>query len=101
LRVPLIISGVPGAPANQIHHSLTHVNDIVPTLLDLAQLPHPGSSYKGQAIEPLAGRSLMPALRGEAGPIHPVDHPIGYELSGNQAPVQGRPETRAQHGAGR
>jgi arylsulfatase/uncharacterized sulfatase len=89
LRVPLIISGVPGSPANQIHHSLTHVNDIVPTLLELARLPHPGTTYRGQAIEPLAGRSLLPALRGEPGPIHPADHAIGYELSGNQAVFKG------------
>jgi arylsulfatase/uncharacterized sulfatase len=89
LRVPLIISGLPGAPANQIHHSLTHVNDIVPTLLELAQVPAPGTSYRGQAVEPLAGRSLLPVLRGEAQRVHPVDAPIGYELSGNQALFKG------------
>jgi len=89
IRVPLIIAGVPGAPANQIHHSLAHVNDIVPTLLELAQLPHPGTLYRGQPVEPLAGRSLLAALRGDPGPIHPPDHPIGYELSGNQALFKG------------
>lgn len=89
IRVPLIIAGVPGAPANQIHHSLTHVNDIVPTLLDLAQLRHPGTRWRGQPVEPLAGRSLLPALRGDPGPIRPPDQPLGYELSGNQALFKG------------
>lgn len=89
IRVPLIIAGVPGAPANQIHHSLTHVNDIVPTLLDLAQLRHPGTRWRGQPVEPLAGRSLLPALRGDPAPIRPPDQPLGYELSGNQALFKG------------
>lgn len=89
IRVPLIIAGVPGAPANQIHHSLAHVNDIVPTLLELARVPPPGPTYRGQPVEPLAGRSLLPALRGEAAAVHPAAHPIGYELSGNQALFKG------------
>jgi arylsulfatase/uncharacterized sulfatase len=89
VRVPLIIAGIPGVAGNQIHHSLSHVNDIVPTLLDIAQVPRPGASYKGQAVEPLAGRSLLPVLRGEAQQVHPSDHAIGYELSGNQALFKG------------
>ena len=31
------------------------------------------------------GVSLLPALRGEADRVHPVDEPVGYELSGNEA----------------
>ena len=89
VRVPLIIAGVPGVAGNQIHHSLAHVNDIVPTLLDLAQVPRPGASYKGQPVEPLAGRSLLPVLRGEALQVHPADQAIGYELSGNEALFKG------------
>ena len=89
IRVPLIIAGVPGGPANQIHHSLAHVNDIVPTLLELAQVPAPGGTYRGQPVEPLAGRSLLPALRGDPAPVHPPDKAIGYELSGNEALFKG------------
>jgi len=89
VRVPLIIAGIPGVAGNQIHHSLAHVNDIVPTLLDLAQVPRPGASYKGQPVEPLAGRSLLPVLRGEALQVHPADQAIGYELSGNEALFKG------------
>ncbi len=90
IRVPLIIAGVPGMAANQIQRSLTHVNDIVPTLLDLAGLRHPGTFYKGQAIEPLIGRSLLPVLTGQATTVYPADKPIGYELSGNAALFKGR-----------
>ncbi len=89
IRVPLIISGVPGAQPNQIHHSLAHVNDIVPTLLDLAHVARPGNTYRGRPVEAMTGTSLMPVLTGETQRVHPADEAIGYELSGNQAVFKG------------
>ena len=89
IRVPLIISGVPGMTQNKIHHSLAHVTDIVPTLLEIAKVAQPGSLYKGQSIEPLQGSSLLPALQGTTAQIHAPDQAIGYELSGSQALFKG------------
>jgi len=89
IRVPLIVAGVPGSMANRIQSALTHVNDIVPTLLDLAGVAHPGTRYKGQPVQPLAGRSLVPVLTGQADRVYPMDTPIGYELSGNAALFKG------------
>lgn len=89
IRVPLIIAGVPGMPANQVLPSFAHVTDIVPTLLDLAGLPRPGPTYNGHTIERPSGRSLLPVLLGQAERVHPPDEPIGYELSGNQALFKG------------
>jgi arylsulfatase/uncharacterized sulfatase len=89
IRVPLIISGLPGMAQNQIHASLAHVNDITPTLLDLAQIERPGASYQGRAVEPLVGVSLLPVLQGKAQWIHAPDEAIGLELSGNQALFKG------------
>jgi arylsulfatase A-like enzyme len=89
IRVPLIVAGVPGGAANRIQGALTHVNDIVPTLLELAGVPHPGTRYKGQPVQPLAGRSLVPVLTGQADRVYPPDTPIGYELSGNAALFKG------------
>ncbi len=89
IRVPMIISGVAGMPQNQVHAGLTHVTDIVPTLLDIAQLPRPGASWQGQAIEPPSGRSLMPVLADPAQRVRPADVPLGYELSGNRALFKG------------
>ena len=91
VRSPLIISGVPGTSPNSVMPGLAHVNDIVPTLLDLAGVARPGNSYKGQPVEPMTGRSLVPALRGETASVHPEDEPIGYELSGNQALFKAAP----------
>jgi len=90
LRVPLIIAGVPGMAANRVQSALTHVNDIVPTVLELAGLRHPGTRYQGRAIEALTGRSLVPVLTGQADAVHPPDAAIGYELSGNAALFKGR-----------
>lgn len=90
IRVPLIIAGVPGMAANQIQRSLTHVNDIVPTLLALAGLTHPGTRYKDRIVEPLVGRSLLPVLTGQAQSVYPANTPIGYEMAGNAALFKGR-----------
>ncbi len=89
IRVPLIIAGVPGSTTSRIQSALTHVNDIVPTLLELAGVTHPGTRYKGQPVQPLAGRSLVPVLTGRADKVYPMDTPIGYELSGNAALFKG------------
>jgi arylsulfatase/uncharacterized sulfatase len=89
IRTPLIISGVAASQRNQIQHSLTHVNDIVPTLLELAHLPQPGGTYQGRPIEAMTGRSLVPVLTGQALQVHPAEEAIGYELSGNLALFKG------------
>ncbi len=89
IRVPLIVAGVPGSTANRIQGALTHVNDIVPTLLDLAGVVHPGTRYQGQPVQPLAGHSLVPILTGQTDKVYPSEQPIGYELSGNAALFKG------------
>jgi arylsulfatase A-like enzyme len=89
IRVPLIIAGVPGMAQNRIEGSLAHVTDIVPTLLDLARVAHPGTHYNGRPIEALTGRSLLPVLTGQAERVHDAGETIGYELSGNQALFKG------------
>ena len=92
IRVPLIISGVPNMMKDaspRIHQSLTHVNDIVPTLLDLAKVQHPGTTYKGQTIYPVTGHSLLPVISGTAKRVRGPDEVLGYELSGNKALFKG------------
>jgi arylsulfatase/uncharacterized sulfatase len=89
IRVPLIISGAANMQRNQIFSGLAHINDIAPTLLELAQVARPNGSYKGQAVEPMTGSSLLPVLKGQAQQVHAADKAIGYELSGNQAVFKG------------
>ena len=89
IRSPLIISGARGTAFNQIHAGLTHVTDILPTLLDLAKVPSPGTSYRGQSIEAPIGRSLLPVLADPASRVRSDNEPIGYELAGNKALFKG------------
>lgn len=89
IRVPLIISGVPGIRQNQIHQGFTHINDIVPTLLDVAGVKRPGNQYQGQPIEVMTGSSMLAVLKGDAPRVHAADEAIGYELSGNKALFKG------------
>ena len=89
IRVPLIIAGAPGMQANQINRSFAHINDIAPTLLQIAQVPQPGRVWHGQPVEPMTGASLLPVLQGQAARAHAPDEAIGYELSGNQALFKG------------
>jgi arylsulfatase A-like enzyme len=89
IRSPLIISGAPGTASNQIHAGLTHVTDILPTLLELAKVPRPGTRYQGQSIEAPIGRSLLPVLSNPALRVRTDQEPIGYELAGNKALFKG------------
>lgn len=89
IRVPLIIAGVPGARAGQIHQSFSHIQDIAPTLLELAGLPPQQGRHQEREVEPITGRTLLPVLRGQAERVYPPDQAVGYELSGNQALFKG------------
>lgn len=89
LRTPLIVAGVPGMQANHIAKAFTHVTDIVPTLLEVAGVSAHNGEYKGQAVEPMIGSSLVPVLQGMAERVHPADQAIGYELSGSAALFKG------------
>lgn len=89
IRVPMFISAA-GLKAGGIHHGLSHVTDIVPTLLQLAQVPAPGERYREQPIEPIAGRSLVPALHDPAASVRSEHDIVGFELSGAAALYQGR-----------
>jgi arylsulfatase/uncharacterized sulfatase len=85
LRVPLIVSGLPGVVSGAVVSALTHVNDIVPTLLDAAGIsPHQGF-YAGRAVQTLSGHSLLPLLQGKANYVYRPDEALGYELAGSAA----------------
>ena len=45
LRVPLIIAGAPGQVGGQLSKTFTHVNDLVPTLLEAAGIPAHDGNY--------------------------------------------------------
>jgi arylsulfatase len=66
ISTPLIVHWPAGVPARgELRHTPGHLVDIVPTLLELIGATAP-SSFRGEARPPLAGRSLVPALAGDA-----------------------------------
>ncbi len=89
IRVPLIVSGVAGMAPNRIHDSFSHINDIAPTVLELARVARPDGSYRGNKVEVMTGQSLLPVIQGNSERVHAPDEAIGYELSGNQALFKG------------
>jgi len=69
--------------------ALTTVMDVAPTVLDLAGVAHPGTQYRGHAVAPLRGRSLLPYLERRSDAAHDPQEAIGWELFGRRAIRQG------------
>ena len=62
--------------------SFVYVTDITPTILELAGVSHP-STYQGQDVHAVMGKSLKPVLDGTMEKIHPDDEAIGGEMFNN------------------
>jgi len=89
IRSPLIISGQGVKGAGKINKNATlHVMDIVPTILELAEIEQP-STYKGQKIAPIQGKSWVPMISGETESPRTSKDWLGWELFGNRAIRQG------------
>src|SRR5690606_19459738 len=85
IRVPGIIRAPGGRRAGEISGIFSTVKDIVPTLLDLAGVQLPGTTWQGREIAEITGRSLAPWLDGEADAVHPPGTSTGWELFGRYA----------------
>ncbi len=90
LRVPLIVR-FPGVvePGSRID-SFSYVRDIMPTLLEIADVDMPGPVYDGREINVPDGISMLPVLKSETDTVRGDDNPVGYELAGSSAVFQGR-----------
>ncbi len=62
---------------------------MTPTLLEYANVTHPGSEYKGREISPLMGKSIKSLLDGKVDMIHASDEPIAQEMFNNTAVFMG------------
>ena len=68
-----------------VNDSFVTVKDVMPTILEVANISHPGKDYKGREILPMQGISMIPMLSGESNYIHNEDHIEGWELFGKTA----------------
>ena len=91
IRVPLIISGPQVADSNRgrISHSRAFVKDLAPTILALAGTHHPGTQYKGKAIEASTGKNLLPVIAAKTDSVYTDEDVIAYEIGGNAALIKG------------
>jgi arylsulfatase A-like enzyme len=88
-RSPLIVSGPGVQGSGELNkEAVLHVMDIVPTVLEMANVQHP-STFKGRKIEPIQGKSWAKMLAGTSQSPRTADDWLGWELFGNGAIRQG------------
>lgn len=88
IRVPAIVRFGGHIAPGTVHRGMVTVQDVMPTLLELAGASHPaetGGIYKGRTVLPMQGRSMGPMLRGEAASVHGDEPVMGWELFGRRA----------------
>ncbi|WZH49530.1 alkaline phosphatase-like protein [Fusarium acuminatum] len=106
IRCPCLIRFPPlSVVPEAISHSFTTVMDILPTILDLAQVQHPGTSFRGRQVVVPRGRSWVNHLSSptEYPTVHQdSNHIHGWELFGNRAIRRGnwKAVLLAKQGAG-
>ena len=83
------INGSAGGPGMHTG-SFATVMDILPTILDLASVPHPGTRFRDRDVVPVRGSSWVPHLTNMTPSFHDEEkHITGWELFGFRAIRQG------------
>lgn len=85
IRTPAFIKHTGFGRQQGISHEFLTVMDWLPTLLNVLDVQHPGTQYKGRDLVPLRGKSILPYLNQQQDHIHDVDHITGWELFGQKA----------------
>ena len=90
IRSPLLIK-LPGdmVKSGQMSHDFLHVRDVMPTILDLAQITPPDAQFDGRQVRPMQGTSVLDFLAGKAETPPAKVSQVGYELFGLKAFISG------------
>jgi arylsulfatase A-like enzyme len=91
IAVPFIVkpakSMMSSSPSsNNIVRGYAFVNDVAPTIYKIANVTYP-ATYKGHAIHPLMGKSLVSLIEGKVDKVYANNEPLGAELF-NQTAVR-------------
>lgn len=98
VRNALIVSGpVVKRPAGSINNGLMSVADIMPTLLEVANVQYPKNLDNGTELPPLIGKSWLPMLSGKTESPRTDKDYLAWELFGNRALVQGNWKIRWEY----
>lgn len=87
IRTPLIISG-PGIEGPRLVDAFAYVTDLMPTLLEVANLQHP-DRYQGREVAPMRGRSLMGVLSGRQARAYAEADVVAGEMNGGKWVLRG------------
>ena len=87
IRVPLLVAG-PGVKGGRRSGAFAYVTDVMPTLLELAQVDYP-AEFEGRAVEPMRGRSMVGLLDGSRETLYRGDEFVGGEMGGGKWMRQG------------
>jgi arylsulfatase len=89
IKAPLIVK-LPGTMSNAgtLSNAFVHVRDIMPTILDIADVSH-SKEFEGRSVLPLQGQSLLTFLTGETDIPYSGADRVGYELFGLKAFIDG------------
>ena len=78
-------SGDGDGDGGKILKEFTTVMDILPTILELANVSHPGETYKGRQVVKPRGKSWVNYLINKTDQVHDENTVTGWELFGQQA----------------
>jgi arylsulfatase A-like enzyme len=85
IHAPAFVTGPGVANPGSISSAYTNVLDVVPTVLDLAEVPLERGTFAGRSIQPIDGLSWKPLLTGQVASVYPPDRVIGTELFGSRS----------------
>lgn len=89
VRVPAFAHFPRQLEAGERKLAMLHVMDVMPTLLELAGIEHPGKQYRGRQVVEMKGRSMLSYLRGDTRQVHADDTVFGWELFSKRAVRKG------------
>jgi arylsulfatase len=97
IRNALIVSGpAVKRPKGSLSGGVTHVADLMPTLLDIAGASYP-QTLDGHKLPPLIGKSWVPLLAGQVESPRTEQDYLAWEVFGNRAVRQGEWKIRWQY----
>ena len=85
IRVPAIVHFPQRLQKSAVIDEFVTVKDVLPTILELTGVDHPGPTFNGREVLPLQGASMLSILKGEQETTHNQDYVMGWELFGRRA----------------
>jgi arylsulfatase len=89
IRVPAFVHYPARLTRGEMNRSFVTVKDVMPTILELAVVNHPGGRHEGRNILPMQGKSMLAMLEGKTNTVHGDNFTMGWELFGKRSIRQG------------